>query len=155
AAQVLDQTLFDANPDNGVRPAGLLNGIAGLTPTAGGGQAAFEGDVKQLYGALAAKGAGLAPVIVCAAQQAGAIKVFAGPKFDIPVLPSAGLASGTVIMIEPSAFVSGFEPTPTFEVSAAALLHYEDTSPQDITGGTPSPAVPAKSLFQTDSLALR
>jgi hypothetical protein len=31
----------------------------------------------------------------------------------------------------------------------------EDTAPQDITGGTPSPATPVKSMWQTDSLALR
>jgi hypothetical protein len=31
----------------------------------------------------------------------------------------------------------------------------EDTSPTDITGGTPSPAAPVKSLFQTDAIGLK
>jgi hypothetical protein len=154
AAQVLDQTMFDANPGDATRPAGLLNGVTALTPTAGGGLAAFDGDMKQLIGALAAAGAGLNPVIVCAPAQAVATKILAGPRFDVPVLPSAGLAAGTVIAIEPSSFVSGFDGVPEFETNSG-LLHFEDTSPQDITGGSPSPAVPVKSLFQVDAVALR
>ena len=49
----IDSVLLDANPATVVRPAGLLNGVAALTATAGGGVAAIVGDIKQLVGALA------------------------------------------------------------------------------------------------------
>jgi len=155
AAQVLDATMFDANAGDATRPPGLLNGVAPLTPTAGGGANAFAADVKQLVGALAAAGAGLAPVIVCAAQQAASIKVAAGPQFDVPVLPSAALVAGTVIMVEPSSFVSGFDSVPEFQTSSAGLLHFEDTTPADISAPPSAVAAPVKSMFQTDSFALK
>lgn len=44
------------------------------------------------------------------------------------------------------------------EISDVATLHLEDTTPADIVSGpsgTPTPATPVKSMFQTDSLALR
>src|SRR5262249_51985266 len=148
AAQVLDATMFDANAGDATRPPGLLNGVAPLTPTAGGGANAFAADVKQVVGALAAAGAGLAPAIVCAAQQAASIKVAVGPQFDVPVLPSAALVAGTVIMVEPSSFVSGLDAIPEFQTSNVALLHMEDASPAD--WGTPM-----KSMFQADSFALK
>ena len=48
----LDTVLLDANAATVIRPAGLLNGVAGLTPTAGGGFNALVGDLKQLSGAM-------------------------------------------------------------------------------------------------------
>ena len=58
-------------------------------------------------------------------------------------------------MVEASSFVSAFGAAPEFLVGHNMAIHYEDTSPQNITGGTPSPAVPVRSPFQTDSVALR
>jgi len=58
-------------------------------------------------------------------------------------------------MIEPSSFVSAFGDTPEFTASKFTTLHYEADTPTDITGGTPSSAVPVKNLFQTDAIALR
>ena len=49
----LDSVLLDSNPATVIRPAGILNGVTGLTPTAGGGFNALVGDIKQLSGALA------------------------------------------------------------------------------------------------------
>jgi len=62
---------------------------------------------------------------------------------------------GQVIAVDAADFVSVGGEAPRFEVSDSATLHYEDTDPQHITGGTPSPAIPVRSLWQTDSLALR
>jgi hypothetical protein len=43
-----------------------------------------------------------------------------------------------------------------FEVSDQATLHMEDTTPLDLVSGSPGVvATPQRSLFQTDSLALR
>src|SRR5262249_51100101 len=45
AALALDAAMFSTNADDGAHPAGLLYNVAPLTPTAGGGLSAFEGDV--------------------------------------------------------------------------------------------------------------
>jgi hypothetical protein len=154
-ALALDAALFSTAADDGARPAGILNGISGLTATAGGGQNALNGDIKQLTAALVTAGAGRDPVLVTNPVQAMTLKLLGGPRFDVPVLASSAVAAGTVIMVEPSSFVSAFGAAPEFETSTTTTLHYEDTSPQDITGGTPSPAVPVKNLFQTDAIALK
>ena len=44
----IDTILLDTNAKTTIRPAGLRNGISGLTATAGGGFAALVGDLKQL-----------------------------------------------------------------------------------------------------------
>ena len=64
---------------------------------------------------------------------------------------------GTVIAIDAADFVSVGGEGPRFEISDQATLHFEDTAPADIVSGA-SPgtaATPVKSLWQTDSLALR
>src|SRR6516165_4820507 len=48
----IDTVLIDANPATTIRPAGLLNGVAATTATAGGGLAAFIGDITALIGAV-------------------------------------------------------------------------------------------------------
>jgi len=154
SALALDAALFGAQAA-GASPAGLLNGVAALTATAGGGLAALTGDFRALFAALAANGAGKGVVFVAAPEQLASLKIMVGPRFDYEVLASQALAAGTLIAIEPSSLVSGFSPTPEFSVGTSPSLHFDDTSPTDITGGTPSPAVPVKSLFQADLLALR
>ena len=69
---------------------------------------------------------------------------------------SGTVPAGTVIVIDAADFVSVSEG-PRFEISDQATLHMEDTAPTDIsTAGTPAVvAFPAKSMFQTDSMALR
>jgi hypothetical protein len=148
SALALDAAIFSTNVDDGAHPAGILAGVAPLTATAGGGLLAFDGDMKLLIGALAANGAGRNPVIVCAPQQAVATKILAGPRFDIPVLPSSALAAGVVIAVEQSSFVSGFSAIPEFETSGTSLLVMEDTTPSDWGASM-------KSLYQADLFALK
>jgi HK97 family phage major capsid protein len=155
SALALDKALFGTQADDGITPGGILNGVAPITATAGGGINALNGDIKALMAALSAAYAGAAPVLIMNPVQATSLRTVASPLFAIPILESTALAAGTVIMVEPSSFVSAFDATPEFDVVTAPLFHYEDTSPQDITGGTPSPAVPVRSLFQTDSIGLR
>ena len=104
---------------------------------------------------LAANSAGRDAILVAAVPQLASLKTLAGPKFDYEVFGSQPLAAGTLIGIEPSSLVCGIDPTPEFSVGTQPLLHFETATPTDITGGTPSPAVPLKSMFQTDSFALR
>ena len=150
-ARKLDATVFDANAGDSSRPAGLRYGVAGSTPTAGGGVAALEGDLKQLMAALVTAGAGRDPVLVVNPVQALALTLLASPKFDMPVLRSSDVPVGTVIMIEASSLASAFGGAPEFEVAPYPLLTMEDTSPP----ADPMTGSPTKSMFQTDSLGLR
>src|SRR6516164_5468347 len=143
--------MFSATAGTASAPAGLFNGITGQTPTAGGGSAAMMGDLKNLFTALAAAGGGKTAVIIAAVPQAVALKTVVGYQFDTPILSSTGIAAGTVAVVESASFVSGFSPTPEFNVSNQAIYQAEDTSPADpIMSGTP-----VKSLWQIDALALK
>lgn len=151
----LDAKMFSADAASASAPAGLFAGTAPLTPVAGGGTAAMEGDLKNLFAALAGNGAGKTAVIVAALPQAVTLKASVGPKFDYDIIESTALAAGTVVALEVASLVSGFSPIPEFRTSKTASYHAEDTAPTDITGGSPSPAVPTRSAFQTDSILLR
>src|SRR5262249_48100049 len=85
-------------------------------------------------------------------QQAATLKLVASPQFDYPVLQSSAIPKGTLIVVEAASFVSAFNATPQFQADQHMAIHMEDTSPTDITGGTPSPAVPVNSLFQADNI---
>ena len=170
----LDSVLLDANPATTVRPAGILNGISGLTPTAGGGFAALTGDIKQISGALltGTKGNVRAPVWLMNPQQINSALYAAAPSTGVfpyrselqagqlggwPIIDSGTVPAGTVIAIDAADFVAVGGDAPRFEISDQATLHMEDTTPLDIgtTGTPPVVAAPVKSMWQTDSLALR
>jgi HK97 family phage prohead protease/HK97 family phage major capsid protein len=168
----IDAILLDANAATTIRPAGILNGVAGLTPTAGGGFAALTGDVKQLSGALLTGTLGNVrkPTWLMNPQQVNsagfAIATGAGvfPFRDEisqgrlggwPIIQSGTVPAGTVIVIDAADFVSVTGDGPRFEISDQATLHMEDTSPTDISTSGTAVAFPAKSMFQTDMLALR
>ena len=171
----IDTILLDANPATAIRPAGLRSGVAGLTPTAGGGFNALVGDLKALSGAIltATNGNVRSMVFIMNPQQAlsigftqpavpGGLFPFAtdinnNRLMGYPVIKSGTVPLGTVICMDAADYVSITGDTPRFEISDQATLHMEDTSPQHIgTAGTPGVvAAPAVSMFQTDSLALR
>jgi hypothetical protein len=170
----LDSILLDSNPATLVRPAGILNGITGLTPTAGGGFNALVGDIKQLTSALLTGTLGnvRVPVYIMNPIQKNAIGLVAAPGVGVfpfrdeiaagtlggwPIIESGTVPPGTVIVIDAADFVSVGGDAPRFEVSDQATLHMEDTTPTDIVAGPGpgTPAFPVKSMWQTDSLALR
>jgi HK97 family phage prohead protease/HK97 family phage major capsid protein len=170
----LDAILLDANAATLVRPAGILNGVAGLTPTAGGGFNAVVGDIKQLTGALITGTLGNVrnPVWLMNPQQVNSLGLVAMPGLGAfpfraevaagnlggwPIIDAGTVPLGTVIAMDAADYVSVTGDGPRFEISDQATLHFDDTTPADIgTVGTPGVvAAPAKSMFQTDSLALR
>ena len=148
AAIGLDKALFsNAASVAGLRPPGLLNGIAPLTP-AGAGAGAMNADLTALLAAIApVAGAGF--MIVAAPAQAATIQF--GLVGERPsVRASAGLPAKTVIAIATQAFAGVLE-TPRVEASSDAVLHMEDTNPTEI-GNT---SAPTRSLWQTNSIGLR
>jgi hypothetical protein len=155
AALRLDAELFSTTAASTSRPAGLLNNVVALA-AASAGDGAMMADIGSLVGALATAGGGSNVIFVCSPPQAAALKLRAGTKFDYPILSSAALTAGSIVAIEAGSFVSGFGPVPEFAVSDQAVLH-ESTVPAALgMVGTPAVvAAPARSMWQTNSTALR
>lgn len=169
----MDTVLLDATAASTTRPAGLRNGVTVTTATAGGGFAALVGDLKALIGALitASNGNVRNPVWIMNPINALAISVTqnAGGDFPFaqeisqnrfqgyPVILSSTVTAGMVILVDAADFVSVEGDAPRFDMSDQATLHMEDTTPLAIgTAGAPATvAAPVRSLFQTDSMALR
>ena len=164
--------LIDANAATAVRPAGLRNGVAGLTPTAGGGFTALVGDIKQMIGVLATANSLRNPVWIMNPAQSNSIGLTATAngvfpfKQEIdgamlqgyPVIVSSTMPAATVLLLDAADFMSVSGDDPRFEVSDQATLHFEDTTPLQLTTGAQGSGVvatPSRSMFQTDSLALR
>src|SRR4029077_14646546 len=105
------------------RPAGILNGLAAKTATAGGGDTAMLADLEMLSAAIADAVSGLA--FICHPKQANAIKLRRGKLLpdDIQVWATIGVAPGVVICLDPQAFVSGFSAEPEIKVAAHTLIH--------------------------------
>jgi hypothetical protein len=157
AALAIDAKVFSTDAEvTDVSPAGILAGVTPIAPTAGGGIAAFAGDLENLVGALADAGGGTAPVFICSPELAVTVKLLAGPKFDYPILASSAVAAATIIAIEGTSFVIGFDPVPEFRTSTETVLHQDTAATAISTAGTPNAiASPVRSLFQTNCISIR
>jgi len=168
----IDTVLLDANPATVVRPAGLLNGVAATTATAGGGIAALIGDMVALLGALTTNTYGnvrspaflVNPTDMLRASWLQAANTGIFPFYDqiragnlggVPLIDSATVTAKTVILVDAADFVVVGGEAPRMELSDQATLHMEDTNPTDLVASPSTVAAPQRSLFQTDSIALR
>jgi hypothetical protein len=152
----LDPILLDTNPATAIRPAGLRAGVAGLTPTAGGGDAALVADFTALITAIKPV-AGSQIAVVCSPDNFLKLTMRPQSNFPYPFLESSGLPAKTVLAVATNALAVAFGDEPTFKISDSATFHMEDTTPQQLVaaGTPPVVAAPQTSLFQTDSLGLR
>jgi HK97 family phage major capsid protein/HK97 family phage prohead protease len=169
----IDTILLDNNAATTIRPAGLRSGVSGQTPTAGGGFAALVADLKALLGVLVTANSLRNPVWIMNPQQALSIsltqsaagvgvfpfkaEIEAGRLMGYPVITSPTVPVTMVILLDAADFVSLTGDDPRFELSDQATLHMEDTTPLQIgtAGAPPTVAAPTRSMFQTDSIALR
>lgn len=169
----IDTVLLDAVAASVIRPAGLLNGVTVTTATAGGGLTALVGDLKALVGALTTGTFGnirnpvwlMNPVdalsisLVMTTVGVFPFKEEIGRDMllNIPVIKSSTVTAKTLILLDAADFVSVGGDAPRMEISDQATLHLEDTTPLEIiAAGTPNvTAAPVRSLWQTDTLALR
>ena len=153
-AAALDAAMFSTTAGDTTRPAGLLNGAKSETATAGGGTAAMMADLALLAADVAPFG-GMSLLYVTDPASAVKLMFAVGPHFQIPILASSGVSAKTLICLAPTALCSATDPVPRLEAARDAAVHMESASPQDITGGTPSPAVPVRSMYQVDSVSIR
>jgi HK97 family phage prohead protease/HK97 family phage major capsid protein len=168
----IDSVLIDANPATTIRPAGLLNGVSKTTPTSGGGIAAFVGDITGLINAISLATFGNIRNLVWLANQTDilrasmltatntgifpfAAQIAAGNLNGIPIIASGTVPVKTLILVDAADFVVVGGEAPRMEMSDQATLHMEDTTPLDLVASPSTVAAPQRSLFQTDSLALR
>jgi hypothetical protein len=66
---------------------------------------------------------------------------------------AASAAGNNLICVAPNAIVCALSPNPTIETAAAGELNMSDPASAIVNGG--APAAPSRSLFQTDSIALK
>lgn len=171
-SESLDGYLIDNVASSTSRPAGLLNGVTPiaasvLTPAT----VAMVADLKALVGAIVAAGGGKAIAILMNPAQAMSLGFAqtttgdfmfestdqAGNKFMARIIVSGTVPAGTVIALDAADFATATGDAPRFAISTEATLHEEDTTPLAIgSTGTPTVvAAPTRSLFQTDSVAIR
>ena len=166
-AEALDAILLDANAATTVRPAGLLNGVT-LTNSAGDTAANITTDVKTLMANFVstdtpkrvwmimngARKLSVQTVTTTTGERAFP-EVASGNLLGIPIIESGNCDAAEVYTINSDAFYTAYD-APRFSMSNTAVLHMEDTTPLEIVSGTgPTTADPVRSLFQTDSMAIR
>jgi HK97 family phage prohead protease/HK97 family phage major capsid protein len=164
----IDALLLDAVAVSTTRPAGLTNGVSTLTATAGGGYAAFLGDLNKLTAPFYAANAGRNLAMMINPAQRNQLMFAPGPagapfgwstQFTdmFTVIASTSVAAGAVYMVDAADFVS-VSGAPEFEVSETATIHMEDTTPLQIATGAQGSGVlatPTQSMFQTAQIAIR
>jgi HK97 family phage prohead protease/HK97 family phage major capsid protein len=175
-AIALDTVLLDNNPATTIRPPGLRSFQAGLVPSAATPFANFVADYEALYGGLLTltNGNVRAPTMLLNPIQTLSLSMMQPPAAAAPLFPftamldtgrllkadlieSSTVPPGMAIMVDAADFTGAGQEGPRLEISDQATLHMEDTTPADIVGGASpgTPAYPVKSMWQTDSLALR
>jgi HK97 family phage major capsid protein/HK97 family phage prohead protease len=172
-AVAIDTVLLDANPATAVRPPGLRNGVAGQTPTTGGGFNALVTDLTNLLNVLITANSLRNPIWIMNPLQAAKIgltqstagtgvfpfraEIETGRLLTYRVITSPTVPAGEVIFLDAADFASLSGDDARFELSDQATLHMEDTTPLPIstTGAPNTVAAPVRSMFQTDSIALR
>jgi hypothetical protein len=147
----LDAVFLNANAAvAGVSPAGILNGAIAVTPSPTG-QNALAQDIGKLAAALGPVSGNSQPILICAPAQAATIKLVAfNPP---PVFASNALADKTVVAVVPAAIASA-SGAPAISVSKETTLHMAAPA-SDLVSSPGTVAAPSRSLYQTDSLALR
>jgi hypothetical protein len=142
----LDSVLLDDQPATDVRPAGLLNGAAQVTTT---GRVIEDLQVlgEELF-TLANHHVRI-PALIMNTAQAFAARLQLAHEF-MPLIGSASLEAGTVIMVDAADFACAGGLVPRFDISREAALHFEDETPEHLHGGSP-----VRSLWQEETLGLR
>jgi hypothetical protein len=156
--RALDTAVFGAGAA-GAAPAGLLNGLSTLGATAGGGLAALAGDISKIADNAATGFCDPDDLMFFAAPpEAVKLRLLASPSFTYPIISVPTLADGVIVGIVPSGIASGSDGLPQIDVSKQATIHFEDTTPLQLTTGPQGTAVvatPTRSLWQSNSSALR
>jgi hypothetical protein len=150
AALALDAIMFDNVAGDAIRPAGLRYGVA-ATPASASTDAfaAFFEDVATLTGVVAQVGGAGPYALVTNPGRAASVPLRSGGSTsqNLTILGSPAVGNDVIMIALAALVAAGDDPEVT--TSTASSLHM-DTVPQPM--GT---AGPAKSMFQTDSMAIK
>jgi HK97 family phage prohead protease len=171
-AAVIDAALLDANAQTDTRPGGLLYdqvATAAISATAsgygGGDHVAVMNDFKALLAPFISANAADGITVIMNPAQGLAMDFMTSPdgtlgdwfaraRARFSFLESTHATAARLIAVRAQDFASavgGIE----FEMSNQATLHMEDTSPAEIVATGPTAAAPVRSLYQTDTQAIR
>jgi HK97 family phage major capsid protein/HK97 family phage prohead protease len=168
----IDNALMDNTAASALRPAGLQIMGSG-SASAGPSVAQIVADLRDMVDDMITAGAGRRPVwVMNESRRIGLLaklsttedsrpfanEVAQGRLFGYPIIASINVPSAIVFLIDQGEFVQGYGDSPAIDMSNQATLHMEDTTPLPIATGAQGSGVlatPTRSLFQTDSLALR
>lgn len=165
-AITLDGLLLDNVAGTATRPAGLLNGVSATAVGYGGGDyAAVIEDINALMAPFDDANAGRNMVLIMHPAQARKLSMMPGPdgafgwadRFmsQFTVLVSTNATAGRLIAIDAEDFATATGDTPVFDVSEQATIHMSDTPLEIVSGTGPTTADPVRSMWQTNSIALR
>ena len=156
AERDMDALLFSNAAATAIAPAGILNGVTAIPSAGKTGVEGVVDDMALLAEAFATAGINSSDMIIVT-RPGLAEKIKQVPKFTNTVLSSASVATGNVIAVAAGGLVTGYDGAITVEVVDQSEVHMEDTAPTDIStpGAPPVVAYPVKSLFQTDSIAVK
>lgn len=182
-ASAIDRALLDNVAVSAIRPAGLANGVTAITGSADAdNETALRIDIMAALAPFIAGNAadGLAIMINPASKIAIALmttalgapsmfasQVNAGNLAGYPLIVSNNVATTDLWIVRATDFASATNDSPVFDVSEQATLHEDDGYASDVTvaatvlpiatgtAGAGVVATPVRSLFQTNSIALR
>jgi hypothetical protein len=152
----LDGVVFDSNADDGIRPAGLLHGLAAQPASTSTGLAAIAADLASLAGAIGDAAVDAADMVIVAnPRQAIQLKLLSGPKFDYPVFDTPMVPAKRIVAVAPLAVASAYSGVPTIEKKLNPAVHFEDTNPKLIVDAAGNAAAPVLSGFQSGMISIR
>ena len=166
-AAVLDPLILDAVASSTARPAGLLYGVsAASSGYAGGDYKAVIEDFKALLAPFIAANAADGITVVMNSTQGLNLALMEGPvgnpgwfnaiRDRINMIESTHATANRLVALRNSDFATATGDAPEFDLSEQATIHMEDTTPLEIVSGTgPTTADPVRSLWQTNSVAIR
>lgn len=151
AGNALDAALFDSSASSTARPAGLRNGIS--TTSASNStdlyEAVFE-DITNLINACAPIGGNGPYVIISSPGRTLMMQSrFSDAVTGITYLGSAAVGND-LLCIATNALVSALSADPAVDTARAAALQMNDAPATNFDS-----AAPAKSMWQTDSMAIK
>lgn len=156
--RALDEVLVDANPGDLARPPGLRYGISATTPSSATDlQEAFIADASKLLDAIAPVAGGARVAMIGSLSRTFRMSMRSYGAFDLDadadnflMLPSAAVIND-FLAVACAALVSVFGTEPEIEVGKVGSVNMNDAPAPDPT----TPAAPMRSLWQSDSIAIK
>jgi hypothetical protein len=151
SALALDTAMFSANAGTADAPPGIFHNVTPIAAAAAGLDAPRK-DIAAITGAVA-RATGGPVVLIVAPEQFTSVP--ADVRAAIDVLSSAALPARSIAAVSAAALATAVDP-PRLDSSKHVLLHSADPASDISTAGSPNVlSAPVKSVYQTDSIAIR